>query len=155
MNKKEKFTALDNAVKDLLAELRIDYDSLSLMAKGYSPDYPGVSHKQNWINPYVKVQLSKIVAKKLLHNLDFINEPKHNTEQLVIITKGVYGVPSNWKDIFVFFSNSYNYEEHNVNYDTKTVSITINDNITLEYNYGDTIYKHNGDIITKEQYNNL
>ncbi len=38
----KKYTQLDNAVKNLLAELRIDEESLMIMAKGYSPDYHGI-----------------------------------------------------------------------------------------------------------------
>lgn len=67
----KKYVELDNAVKDLLCELRIDGKCLEIMAKGYSPDYPGGSvDKLNWENPHCKVQLSKVVAGKLLNTLD-------------------------------------------------------------------------------------
>ena len=36
------------------------------MAKGKSPDYPGVITKKDWQNPHCKVQLSATVAKKLI-----------------------------------------------------------------------------------------
>ena len=69
---KDNFDALDNAVKDLLEELRIDKKSLEVMANGYSPDYPGaidVAEGEKWNNPHCKVQLSQVVAQKLLATL--------------------------------------------------------------------------------------
>lgn len=57
-----------NAVRDLLCELRIDDKSLETMARGYSPDYPGVSkpgRKRAQCSPVCKVQLSQVVAAKL------------------------------------------------------------------------------------------
>lgn len=60
---------LKNAVQDLLSELRIDEYCLEIMAEGYSPDYPGArfpSMDSDWVNPKPKVQLSKVVAKKLI-----------------------------------------------------------------------------------------
>jgi len=62
----EKYEQLKVAVQDLLAELRIDETCLELMAKGYSPDYPGVKSTSGWDNPHCKIQLSQIVARKLL-----------------------------------------------------------------------------------------
>lgn len=64
---------LQNAVFDLLSELRIDKKCLRTMANGYSPDYPGavdVSVTESWINPNCKIQLSQVVAAKLLTTLD-------------------------------------------------------------------------------------
>jgi len=61
----EKYEQLKVAVQDLLAELRIDETCLELMAKGYSPDYPGVESSLE-CNPHCKIQLSQIVARKLL-----------------------------------------------------------------------------------------
>jgi len=69
----ENFVALDNAVKDLLEELRIDEKSLEIMANGYSPDYPGavqLAEGEEWKNPYCKIQLSRVVAQKLLATLN-------------------------------------------------------------------------------------
>lgn len=65
----KKYVELDNAVKDLLAELRIDEESLVIMAEGYSPDYPGIKDN-NDKNTYCKVQLSSVVAQKLINSLD-------------------------------------------------------------------------------------
>lgn len=68
-----KFEPLKTAVEDLLCELRIDPTCLRIMARGYSPDYPGgpiPRQDENWVNPNPKVQLSKVVADKLLHTLD-------------------------------------------------------------------------------------
>jgi len=56
------------AIEDLLSELRIDEKSLSIMANGYSPDYPGavdLATNEKWTNPHVKVQISQVVAGKL------------------------------------------------------------------------------------------
>ena len=64
------YEQLDNAVKDLLSELRIDEKSLEVMANGYSPDYPGavdLAEGEKWTNPHCKVQLSKVVAQKLIY----------------------------------------------------------------------------------------
>lgn len=63
------YDKLDNAVKDLLSELRIDEKCLEVMANGYSPDYPGavdLKEGERWINPHCKIQLSRTVAQKLL-----------------------------------------------------------------------------------------
>ncbi len=78
-----KLVPLKTAVEDLLCELRIDPTCLRIMAAGYSPDYsgvpippieegdpPNIEHGEKWVNPHPKVQLSKIVAGKLLHTLD-------------------------------------------------------------------------------------
>lgn len=65
-----KHEPLKTAVEDLLCELRIDPTCLRIMARGYSPDYSGVTIPDNWVNPHPKVQLSKIVAEKLLNTLD-------------------------------------------------------------------------------------
>jgi hypothetical protein len=57
------------AVQDLLAELRIDELCLEKMAEGYSPDYPGaidLAEGEMWNNPHCKVQISKVVARKLI-----------------------------------------------------------------------------------------
>lgn len=65
----KSYNQLLTAVQDLLMELRIDSTCLEVMANGYSPDYPGAPDKQesdNWGNPHCKVQLSKVVAQKLL-----------------------------------------------------------------------------------------
>ena len=67
------YAALQNAVFDLLCELRIDQRSLETMANGYSPDYPGaidLAEGDEWKNTHCKVQLSKIVAQKLVNSLD-------------------------------------------------------------------------------------
>ena len=64
--KKEDYAQLKVAVQDLLAELRIDEVALKIMARGYSPDYPGVSIPDGWKNPMCKVQLSETVAQKLI-----------------------------------------------------------------------------------------
>ncbi len=64
-----KYISLFNAVYDLLSELRIDEKCLEVMANGYSPDYPGavdLKVDEKWSNPYCKVQLSKVVSKKLI-----------------------------------------------------------------------------------------
>ena len=53
------------AVQDLLAELRIPPATLKLMAKGYSPDYPGMALPES----YCKIQLSAVVATKLIEAL--------------------------------------------------------------------------------------
>lgn len=59
------------AVQDLLSELRIDEVCLEVMANGYSPDYPGGRKltKENlaWENPHCKIQISKVVAQKLIN----------------------------------------------------------------------------------------
>jgi hypothetical protein len=68
----QKYERLKTAVQDLLCELRIDSYSLKFMANGYSPDYPGAETIDKTIpdksHTYFccKVQLSKIVAQKLL-----------------------------------------------------------------------------------------
>lgn len=66
------YKQLDNAVKDLLAELRIDEKCLEAMANGYSPDYPGAVNlgSEEWVNPHCKVQLSKVVAQKLIASME-------------------------------------------------------------------------------------
>lgn len=69
----ENFVALDSAVKDLLCELRIDEKCLEVMANGYSPDYPGavdLAEGEKWKNPHCKIQLSRVVAQKLLATLN-------------------------------------------------------------------------------------
>ena len=69
----KNYKELDNAVKDFLCELRIDGKCLEIMAKGYSPDYPGAinaNDRLNWENPHCKIQLSKVVAGKLLNTMD-------------------------------------------------------------------------------------
>lgn len=58
--------ALLTAVQDLLCELRIDERALKVMAKGYSPDYPGAIVEEGWSNPHCKIQLSRVVAQKLI-----------------------------------------------------------------------------------------
>ena len=66
------YEQLDNAVKDLLSELRIDEKCLEVMANGYSPDYSGavdLVKGEIWENPYCKVQLSRVVAQKLLASM--------------------------------------------------------------------------------------
>jgi len=68
------YDQLHTAVCDLLAELRIDEPCLGVMAKGYSPDYPGVVFECPFkeapsLPPTIccKVQLSKVVAQKLIN----------------------------------------------------------------------------------------
>ena len=64
-----KFVQLRVAVQDLLCELRIDGVCLEVMARGYSPDYPGAvgTYKDGvWKNPSCKMQLSRVVAQKLI-----------------------------------------------------------------------------------------
>lgn len=66
------YEQLDNAVKDLLSELRIDEKCLKVMANGYSPDYPGamgLKEGERWVNPHCKIQLSSVVAQKLLASM--------------------------------------------------------------------------------------
>ena len=66
------YEQLDNAVKDLLSELRIDEKCLEIMANGYSPDYPGavdLNEGERWVNPHCKIQLSSVVAQKLLASM--------------------------------------------------------------------------------------
>lgn len=62
------YEQLRSAVRDLLSELRIDPQALEVMARGYSPDYPGAVDlsDRSCTNPNVKVQLSMVVAQKLL-----------------------------------------------------------------------------------------
>lgn len=70
--KEEKYESLLNSVRDLLSELRIDKKSLEVMANGYSPDYPGavdLAAGEEWNRPYSKVQLSKVVAQKMLSHI--------------------------------------------------------------------------------------
>ena len=65
----DRYEKLRVAVQDLLSELRIDEECLKVMAKGYSPDYPGSIRQdllKSWVNPYCKVQLSSVVAQKLI-----------------------------------------------------------------------------------------
>ncbi len=60
---------LRDAVLNLLSELRIDKKCLSVMANGYSPDYPGALDTfpgEGWTNPCCKIQISKVVAKELI-----------------------------------------------------------------------------------------
>jgi len=73
--KANKYEQLRVAVQDLLSELRIDEGCLRVMALGYSPDYPGGTAKELmdnlkkislWKDSYCKVQLSKVVAQKLI-----------------------------------------------------------------------------------------
>lgn len=69
----KKYDELDNAVKDFLEELRIDEESLRIMARGYSPDYPGamdLSKGTKLGKPQCKIQISKVVAEKLVNTLD-------------------------------------------------------------------------------------
>jgi len=71
------YNALQNAVFDLLSELRIDPKCLEVMANGYSPDYPGaidLKRDEKWKNPHCKVQISRVVAQKLLGTLDLPKE---------------------------------------------------------------------------------
>jgi hypothetical protein len=67
----DEYAQLKVAVQDLLSELRIDPRCLQIMAEGYSPDYPGSStwndeFEGTWTNPHCKVQLSQVVAQKLI-----------------------------------------------------------------------------------------
>lgn len=42
------------------------------MANGYSPDYPGavnLKEGEKWVNTYCKIQLSSVVAQKLLTSM--------------------------------------------------------------------------------------
>jgi len=74
-----KHKELKVAVEDLLLELRIGPAELRIMSHGYSPDYPGMIQDKNTGEPvldnlnghskrrtYSKVQLSQVVAKKLI-----------------------------------------------------------------------------------------
>jgi len=75
-----KHKELKVAVEDLLLELRIGPAELRIMSHGYSPDYPGMIQDENTGEPvldnllnghskrrtYSKVQLSQVVAKKLI-----------------------------------------------------------------------------------------
>ena len=74
------YNALQTAVFDLLSELRIDPKCLAVMANGYSPDYPGgaidLKSDKEWKNPYCKIQISRVVAQKLLCTLDLPKEVK-------------------------------------------------------------------------------
>ena len=69
----KKGDQLQNAVCDLLSELRIDERCLMVMADGYSPDYPGgkwnrcFRFDESGQSPQCKVQLSKVVATKLVN----------------------------------------------------------------------------------------
>lgn len=67
---KQRAEQFQVAIQDLLSELRIDATCLVVMAKGYSPDYPGAvdwpAGDPRWKNPYCRVQLSKVVAEKLV-----------------------------------------------------------------------------------------
>ena len=56
------------AVQDLLAELRIGPAELKVMAKGYSPDYPGAPFDKYLSRSAdcCKIQLSQVVARKLV-----------------------------------------------------------------------------------------
>ncbi len=76
--KEDPQSMLEEAVIDLLGELRIDTHSLGLMAHGLSPDSPGVplpSSKNNvkgradWRSPQPKVQISQLTAQKLYMGL--------------------------------------------------------------------------------------
>lgn len=60
------YTQLQVAAQDLLAELGIDEWCLKRMAKGYSPSYPGGPGYPSEKNHHCKVQLSTIVAQKLI-----------------------------------------------------------------------------------------
>lgn len=62
---------LRTAVFDLLSELRITPFDLSIMAKGKSPDYPGVLRDDNQHESNCKVQLSMVVASKLQTALEY------------------------------------------------------------------------------------
>lgn len=64
------YEQLKTAVQDLLCELRIDPTCLKIMAHGYAPDYPGWpdgAKPKDWENPFCKVQLSRVVAQKLIN----------------------------------------------------------------------------------------
>lgn len=83
----EKYRQLDNAVKDLLSELRIDEKSLEVMAKGKSPDYPGaitLADGERWENPHCKVQLSAVVAQKLIDAMEVYEPETTDTAQDVL-----------------------------------------------------------------------
>jgi len=63
----DKYEQLRVATQDLLCELNIRPSFLRLMAKGYSPSYPGTPETEKWeVYPSHKVQLSQVVANKLL-----------------------------------------------------------------------------------------
>jgi len=61
-----KYEQLKVAVQDLLCELRIGEVSLRIMAKGYSPSYPGGPGMEVAKEPGNVVQISQVVAQKLL-----------------------------------------------------------------------------------------
>lgn len=64
----DEYERLVTAVQDLLSELRIDEKCLEVMANGYSPDYLGAVEPgtTNWKYSPCKVQLSLVVARKLI-----------------------------------------------------------------------------------------
>ena len=67
---KSKYNQLRVAVQDLLCELRIDEHCLETMGNGYSPDYPGgvdLIIGEKWKNPHCKIQISRVVAQKLIN----------------------------------------------------------------------------------------
>jgi len=67
------YEALKTAVADLLSELRVTPRDLKDMSEGYSPNYPG-RIVEKYTPSTCKIQISKIVAKKLFDSLDIPEE---------------------------------------------------------------------------------
>ncbi len=66
MSDQAQYNQLLSATRDLLSELRVGPENLEVMAKGYSPDYPGAPTSDPGKPSQCKVQLSKVVAGKLI-----------------------------------------------------------------------------------------
>ena len=64
-------------------------------------------------------------------------------------------VPANWDKIYHFFTKSYNYDKHSFDPIEKILKLTLDTKKIIVYSYGDTIYKYEGDIITKHNYDQL
>lgn len=60
------FDQLQVAVQDLLTELRVEPSDLHAMAEGYSPDYPGGPNGELPSGSRCKIQISMVVANKLI-----------------------------------------------------------------------------------------
>jgi len=71
----ETYVQLLTAVQDLLCELRIDPTGLKIMAQGTSPDYPGAA-PPSWESTHCKVQLSQVLAQKLVDAAIFTDDKK-------------------------------------------------------------------------------
>ena len=71
----KNFDQLRVAIQDLLTELRVDPSDLHAMAEGYSPDYPGGPNGELPSMSRCKVQISMVVANKLI-DADVLGEPE-------------------------------------------------------------------------------